>query len=353
MFNKKKDIFLAWMPIVLFLIIFIGLFLIGTKYDYKISKVLTSNSLPKGEHNYYSKDIFGTAGEIIGVAPTYLLFSFAGVVFFYYLNALRMMRLQKILKVLCVVAIFVGFFLMLKQMVGYILKHLDAYKIYKDNKWVMTDKYKSKKNALYIMYAFLAVVFTLISLFAGKSIKQKNLKKWAYFIVLAGIVAVISTGLIELIKVAANRPRFRTIHVLGNEELYRPWYKFGKPDKLVFVSDTGIQIEKDGYKSFPSGHTCAAAMTYSLMLLPALFKIKNKELKLFCYEFSVIFTCAIALSRIVAGAHYLTDVLIGGTIPFLLFMLVKELFICKCKNFKRMFGKYTPVYEEEFIEIPQ
>lgn len=359
MFNKKKDILLAWLPFVIFLFVFIVLFVFGTKYDLKISQKLTANTWPKVSRDYYPKDIFGTAGEIIGVAPTYLLFSFAGVGMYYYFDVLKLKRLQVILKILCVVAVFVGFFLMFRQMIGYLLKHLGEYKILKNGKWVATEAYQNKKYALYITYAFLSVIFSVISMFAGKSLPKKNIKKIAYFVVITGIVAIISTAIVEVLKVLANRPRFRTLHALGREDLYRRWYQFGKArdltDKNFIVNFEGklIQIEKDGYKSFPSGHTCAAAMTFSLLLLPDLFKIKNKEAKMFCYEFSIIFTAGIAVSRIIAGAHYLTDVLIGGTIPFVLFLLAKELFITKCKNFKRMVGKYVPKYEEEFIEILQ
>ena len=54
-------------------------------------------------------------------------------------------------------------------------------------------------------------------------------------------------------------------------------------------------------------------------------KIKNKEFKRMCYEIPIFYTGAVALSRIVAGAHYMSDVLFGGTMAFLFMILFKEI----------------------------
>ena len=90
------------------------------------------------------------------------------------------------------------------------------------------------------------------------------------------------------------------------------------------------QVGKDAYRSFPSGHTCAAGTTYALLALPHLFKKYNTvKYKVLFYFVSVIFTGTVAISRIVCGAHFFSDVLVGGTSMFLGVMLAIKIFVRK------------------------
>ncbi len=59
----------------------------------------------------------------------------------------------------------------------------------------------------------------------------------------------------------------------------------------------------DAYKSFPSGHTRSAAATFYLAAMADVLGInKKKKAALWC--FAAAFTCAVALSRIMVGAHF-------------------------------------------------
>ena len=91
-------------------------------------------------------------------------------------------------------------------------------------------------------------------------------------------------------------------------------------------------------------------MTYALIMLPDILKMKNKPLRALCWVFPVLFTGVVAVSRIVVGAHYFSDVLFGGTIAFLSTMLAREIVVFRFSHF-RCFGKnYVPAPAEE-IEI--
>ena len=52
-----------------------------------------------------------------------------------------------------------------------------------------------------------------------------------------------------------------------------------------------------------------------------------------------MFTGIVAVSRMVVGAHFFSDVLMGGTISFLSVMLFREIFILKGANLKAVFAK--------------
>ena len=84
------------------------------------------------------------------------------------------------------------------------------------------------------------------------------------------------------------------------------------------------------YTSFPSGHTCSAGIIYSLICMPYVFtKFNTKKWKVFWYVVPVFYTGIVGLSRIVVGAHFLSDVLVGGTIAYLASELAKYIFFIK------------------------
>lgn len=355
MFNRKKDILNAWIPVILFVAIFITMLVIATFKDLEISKFLTRNALPKGQVNYLAKDIYGVAGEMVGAIPVFLLFSFAGVVTFHYFDRLKLKRLRIFMRIIGVLVVFIGMFLMFRDIFKYLFRHLYVYK-YLDSitlEWKDTDLYKEKKLAMYLVYGFLALIFSTVLLFAGHSLPKDKLKNLLIFAVVAGLAAIIIVALTEIIKTPMGRVRYRSMHAMGDTDFrqYTPWYVMNG-ERRVNLAEASYGLEKDAFKSFPSGHTSAAGITYCLFMLPEVLKIKNKELKRMCYEIPIFYTGAVALSRIVAGAHYMSDVLFGGTMAFLFMILFKEMFIVKFKNIKRLFGKYTPVIEET-IEIPE
>ena len=47
----------------------------------------------------------------------------------------------------------------------------------------------------------------------------------------------------------------------------------------------------------------------------------------------------VAISRIVVGAHFFSDVLMGGTLAFVSMIIAREIFIFKGAHLKAVFGK--------------
>ena len=96
--------------------------------------------------------------------------------------------------------------------------------------------------------------------------------------------------------------------------------------------DLGIDLKAlydagaDWYKSFPSGHTSAGAMVITLTLIPSIFaKTNTLAKKVITYTVVVLYVIAVAISRIVVGAHFLTDVTFGAMITLGSFILAKIL----------------------------
>ena len=112
----------------------------------------------------------------------------------------------------------------------------------------------------------------------------------------AGItMAFWSFLIIQAMKIIWGRPRF--ISLSDPSVSFEPWFHISG---LVFTDDL--------YKSFPSGHTGAAAMIFWITLLPYVDpKLKKGRL----WGLAIVYTALIAVSRIMAGMHYISDVMAG------------------------------------------
>ncbi len=118
-------------------------------------------------------------------------------------------------------------------------------------------------------------------------------------------VACATFVIIWLIKLGWGRVRFRQLEDLAD---FTPWY---------------LPQGFNGYFSFPSGHTANATVictaAYYLDFTP-----KNlAKIKPIVYLLLGIWVILLALSRVLVGAHYLSDVLFGGAITFALVYLAK------------------------------
>ena len=81
-------------------------------------------------------------------------------------------------------------------------------------------------------------------------------------------------------------------------------------------------------------------MSYALIMLPDVVDFKHKKFgKIACWVAPIVITMLVAISRIVVGAHYMSDVTFGGTIAFVCFIIAREIFVCKGSHFFAHFPK--------------
>ncbi len=120
-------------------------------------------------------------------------------------------------------------------------------------------------------------------------------------IAITGIITMfVQIAAIEGMKYLWGRVRFRDLLVAGSYDAFTPWYQLN-----------GI----NGNKSFPSGHTAGAGMSYLMMLFPYISE-KWKNRKQLCFWLPCVYTSIVAFTRLVMGAHYLSDVAMGGAVSF-------------------------------------
>lgn len=109
---------------------------------------------------------------------------------------------------------------------------------------------------------------------------------------------------VNLVKIPWGRARMRLV-ASDARAYFMPWWQ---PGTELRDALTAAGVPKEEFKSFPSGHSANSSSLMLLSLLPVLRpQWKHRQAVLFCVGFG----WALAVSRIVMGAHYLSDTAVG------------------------------------------
>ena len=148
---------------------------------------------------------------------------------------------------------------------------------------------------------------------------------------LAFAVSLLPAG--YAIKLIIHRPRFRyMVNGLGDDFFYNWWQTFPQYKNFISTAENpvfvnGVEITKEEFKSFPSGHSGAGMiLAMSLPLMTYFFpKLKGKNTILFYV--GVAYGLLMMFSRLLVGAHYLTDTCMGSLIVMVVFYVANEIMI--------------------------
>ncbi len=303
---KKKTV----VSLCLFFLIFGGLLLTATFTDLQVSRILTQHALPAGQ--YYADDFFGVVFECIGTAPELLTGGLCASMLAVW--ALRLMK-HGALRTLLMLAGGAGtvgaYTWEFYDLFHYICRHLPG------------DR--SVPLFLWGVAAFLALFCATLTLYAVNCFSDDTLRRLPRFACVTMGSILLALALVNILKNPIGRMRYRAMNVVGDFSGYTPWYVAnGQPDKTWMRETFGTA---DACKSFPSGHTRAAAGTFYLVSLADVIDIKSKCRRALLWCFAILFTGLVAVSRIVVGAHFFSDVLVGGTIGFSVCMVSREFFL--------------------------
>lgn len=298
--NRKKTVLCAG----LFVLIFSGLLITATFTDLQVSRALTKGVLPAGR--YYADDFFGVLFECIGTCPELLLSALCAEIITLYAARLMKKGLWRT-TVMTVGAVAIpGLYLWeFNDLLDYVFRHVEV---------------PAERPAfLWGIGTFLALLCALLGTLAVNNFSDESLRKLLKFAVIALCTIVAGILLVQVIKNPVGRMRYRSMNVIDDYSGYTRWYVVnGQPDKEMMRAVFGTA---DAYKSFPSGHTRAAAGAFYLTVMASVIGVKHKGLKAALWIFAFAFTVTVAVSRIMVGAHFFSDVLVGGTIGFLFAML--------------------------------
>lgn len=281
-FNKKTGLMILCFVVVLMSI--------ASLFDFQISSALVNQ-----------KSAFGIFLASYGQAPAMLCVSISGTLLFQMID-----KDKKVKMVLCIVF---GILLNLLGILGITLDptlYIEGFSV----------------GLSFIIAMILVTLTNVIICKYTKDADKEDIKKVikVFLITMFGSLIVIN-----MIKKPWSRPRMRMILEQG-DAIFQPWWVIGCEMKDTLLN-LGVKAEE--FKSFPSGHTANAACACLLAVLPYIVtSLKGKENTLFLTGF--IFTILVAFSRIIMGAHFLSDVTVGMSITLLFeFILVNKYFVKK------------------------
>ena len=164
------------------------------------------------------------------------------------------------------------------------------------------------------------------AMFGGYVLFKNNQNKniWIVFCIVIVVLLIALLLVIPNIKDNMHRPRYRLLSLYeSNEEIY--FHNWWEPTKNHVELISKYNVNKDDFKSFPSGHTAEASiLLVGFTFLPlANKKFERYQLPLFLCGCGVVFL--VALARILAGAHFLSDVSWGAVIVLTLTSLANEI----------------------------
>lgn len=189
--------------------------------------------------------------------------------------------------------------------------------------FIYHKKKKHSSNARTILYSFI-LTYSAFILFAytGNVLLKPLVNSFHPVIIFASVLTLISIVLVKKLKVNFSETAFNfskvvlMMGIFGYVLFVQPlkvfWGRVRFRDMDVLYSNfTNWYVPNGitGNESFPSGHT---AMGFILISFFLLFRNKN-----FISRFGVIFfvltwAIAVAASRVVTGAHFLSDVIVGS-----------------------------------------
>lgn len=251
------------------LLLFAALAIVFGVYDLQISLALVDRT-----------SVFGNTLETLGVlvAPLFATVAGIAVITYYIKEKAAPYRTQKI--VLAAIAGLIG--------VGYTVY------VYLDLPIVECLIYLA---ATLLFYAAAAVYINRLPRESLYQLVRISLVALWYLLTILVVILVIKTFW--------GRIRFRQMEDISQ---FVPWF---------------IPQGITGYNSFPSGHTSNATSVYLLTMFAPL--TNKKWLKALCWILPIVWIIVMAVSRVIVGAHYASDVLFGAGISIALFYLVKKL----------------------------
>lgn len=247
----------------IFTAILLGILAIG-KIDYNISLLLLNR-----------KSLWAEFFYIFGEQPAYLGLLVGAVIL---LSSHK--KTNKVLHIICMVA---GFFI--TSILIYIFFMIPM-------RYIFDTFGKHITNNAKIILAAVSIVISicLTAIMPKYQAKTEKYRRHALFLILVVISELL---IVTIMKNIWGRPRMRSIS--GFDE-FRYWYEINGP------------AANQEFRSFPSGHS---ANSFTLMAFyvftPYLKKIKPKVF----FAIAVLWGSIVAVSRIVLGAHFLSDVTAG------------------------------------------
>ena len=261
--------------------VFLALFIVGTFLDLQINQALFSN-----------KNTFGLVVSVIGTTPGYGMFAIIGggflTLFF------KKEEYKKWIRILFLVAC---------------IGCLGASTYFAGREYFGPNGFYWVASSFWGYFIAFPVMVGLTYL--GFSLMKNVDNKYLWIILLVALVAfafALTAG-VTLFKSIFHRPRYRTIMAEYPNIPYFAWYERCSSYK-GYMASFGLTSEE--FKSFPSGHAAASMGVPLIALFLPIIDEKYRKYRLPVFIGGFVFALLVMFSRMLVGAHFLSDVSMGA-----------------------------------------
>ena len=163
--------------------------------------------------------------------------------------------------------------------------------------------------------------------FIFKDCSNKNM--WMVFCIVIVLLLIALLIVIPTIKDNMHRPRYRGI-IAYDELSFHKWFEPFKEYKDVIatkeanpsITEAELKVFKENCKSYPSGHTAEASI---LLVCFTFFPLADKKFEKYqmpLFLGGCVVVLLVAFARILAAAHFLSDVSWGAFIMITLVIII-------------------------------
>ena len=155
--------------------------------------------------------------------------------------------------------------------------------------------------------------------FLFRNVQNKNM--WIVWCIIIGLLLLALAAIVPTIKDFMRRPRYRFL-MNGHEDMFHKWFEPFKEYKQ-YIADNPTEPH-DNFKSYPSGHSAETAI---LIVAATFFPLADKKLEKYqmpAFYIACGVTALVMFARILAAAHFLSDVSWGMTIVVTLTFIANE-----------------------------
>ena len=152
--------------------------------------------------------------------------------------------------------------------------------------------------------------------------KTENKYAWVIYLIAFAVLLLTLVAGVTGLKAIFHRPRFRTVSTTAID--FHNWWQPCRDYKNLMQA-YGLVSEE--FKSFPSGHTAEASILLVTTTFAPLVNPKLKKIQVPCFILAFAFVMLVGFARILAAAHYLSDVSMGASITIVFTIIANEIVI--------------------------
>jgi len=183
----------------------------------------------------------------------------------------------------------------------------------------------------YLIMGILMVPVYIGGYFLGKL--NTYSKMWIVILIVSAAIFMALVPGVTLFKSIMHRPRYR-IAIYEGYVNFRNWWE---PFKDYKEAISAFGLTKEEFKSFPSGHSGAVMVGLITFSYLPLFIKKLEKYQTLLFWGAFAWGLVVMFSRMLVGAHFLSDVCFGALLTLIFFYIANEIIVRKllCKEEKQ------------------